>query len=118
RRHTRCYRDWSSDVCSSDLLFGLDAFAGGFILQSFIAFWFHVRFDADAATLGEIFFGANLLAGISALAAAAIARRVGLLNTMVFTHVPSNVFLILIPFMPTLQLAVAVLLLRFAISQM
>jgi MFS family permease len=99
-------------------LFALDAFAGGLVLQSMMAFWFHVRFGADPATLGSIFFGANLLAGFSALLAAAIARRVGLINTMVFTHAPSNVLLILVPFMPTLPLAVAVLLLRFAISQM
>ena len=105
-------------VLKLSALFALDAFAGGFVLQSFVAFWFHVRFDADSSTLGGIFFGANLLAGVSALAAAAIARRVGLLNTMVFTHVPSNLLLVLVPLMPTLPLAVAVLLLRFAISQM
>jgi MFS family permease len=105
-------------VVRLSLLFALDAFAGGFVLQSVMAFWFHVRFGADPAVLGGIFFGANLLAGVSALGAAAIARRVGLINTMVFTHVPSNVLLILVPFMPTLALAVAVLLLRFAISQM
>lgn len=105
-------------VLKLSALFGLDAFAGGFVLQSFVAFWFHVRFGADPATLGSIFFGANLLAGISALTAAAIARRVGLLNTMVFTHMPSNLLLVLVPLMPTLPSAVAVLLLRFAISQM
>jgi MFS family permease len=105
-------------VLKLSALFGLDAFAGGFVLQSFVAFWFHVRFGADPATLGGIFFGANLLAGVSALTAAAIARRVGLLNTMVFTHMPSNLLLILVPLMPTLPLAVAVLLLRFVISQM
>jgi MFS family permease len=99
-------------------LFALDAFAGGFVLQSVMAYWFYVRFNADPATLGAIFFGANLLAGVSALAAAWIARRVGLINTMVFTHVPSNLLLILVPFMPTLPLGVAVLLMRFAISQM
>jgi MFS family permease len=99
-------------------LFAFDSFAGGFILQSVIAYWFKLRFDADPATLGGIFFGANLLAGFSALAAAALARRFGLINTMVFSHAPSNVLLILVPFMPTLPLAVAVLLLRFAISQM
>jgi MFS family permease len=99
-------------------LFALDAFAGGFVLQSVVAYWFHQRFGADPAVLGGIFFGANLLAGISALGAAAIARRIGLVNTMVFTHAPSNVLLILIPFMPTLPLAVTVLLVRFAISQM
>lgn len=105
-------------VLKLSALFGLDAFAGGFVLQSFVAFWFHVRFGADSATLGGIFFGANLLAGVSALTAAAIARRVGLLKTMVFTHMPSNLLLILLPFMPTLPSAVTVLLLRFAISQM
>jgi MFS family permease len=99
-------------------LFALDAFAGGFVLQSIMAYWFYVRFGADPATLGGIFFGANLLAGVSALTAAAIARRVGLLKTMVFTHMPSNLLLILVPFMPTLPSAVAVLLLRFAIAQM
>jgi MFS family permease len=99
-------------------LFALDAFAGGFVLQSVMAYWFSVRFDANPAVLGSIFFGANLLAGFSALGAAAIARRIGLVNTMVFTHVPSNVLLILVPFMPTLELAIAVLLGRFAISQM
>src|SRR5262249_46055418 len=64
-------------------LFALDAFGGGFVLQSIMAFWFHVRFGANPAVLGGIFFGANLLAGVSALGAAAIARRIGLLNTMV-----------------------------------
>jgi MFS family permease len=107
-----------SMVLKLSTLFALDAFAGGFVLQSFVAFWFHVRFDADSSILGSIFFGANLLAGVSALAATAIARRVGLLNTMVFTHVPSNLLLVLVPLMPTLPLAVVVLLLRFAISQM
>ncbi len=105
-------------VMRLSMLFALDAFGGGFVLQSIIAFWFHARFGADPATLGGIFFGANLLAAVSALAAAALARRVGLLNTMVFTHVPSNILLILVPLMPTLPLAVAVLLARFAISQM
>jgi MFS family permease len=105
-------------VMTLSALFALDAFAGGLVLQSVMAFWFHKRFGADPAVLGAIFFGANLLAGVSALGAAAIARRVGLINTMVFTHVPSNVLLILVPFMPTLPLAVTVLLLRFAISQM
>src|SRR5262249_1851477 len=91
---------------------------GGFVLQSVMAFWFHVRFGADIATLGSIFFAANLLAGFSGLVAAALARRVGLVNTMVFTHMPSNVLLLLVPFMPTLPLAVGVVLLRFAVSQM
>jgi MFS family permease len=99
-------------------LFSLDAFAGGLIVQSMIAYWFHVRFRIDAGLIGSIFFGANLLAGVSALLAARLAGRIGLIKTMVFTHVPSNILLILVPLMPSLPLAVAMLLLRFSISQM
>lgn len=99
-------------------LFSLDAFAGGLVVQSMIAYWFHVKFGIDAGLIGSIFFGANVLAGISALTAARLARRFGLINTMVFTHVPSNILLILVPLMPTLPLAAAMLLLRFSISQM
>jgi MFS family permease len=99
-------------------LFALDAFAGGFVIQSILAYWFATRFGAPADTLGLIFFGANLLAGLSSLAAARLAARFGLLQTMVFTHLPSNVLLLLVPLMPVLPLAVAVLLARFAISQM
>ena len=83
-----------------------------------MAYWFHIRFGLQPATLGMIFFGANILAAISALAAAKLASKIGLVNTMVFTHLPSNVLLILVPLMPTAWLAIAVLLLRFSISQM
>ncbi|MDH4161124.1 MAG: MFS transporter [Nitrospirota bacterium] len=99
-------------------LFSLDAFAGGFVIQSMVAYWFHVKFGLDAGLLGGIFFGANVLAGVSALLAARIAARIGLINTMVFTHIPSNVLLCLVPFMPGPGWAVAVLMLRFSISQM
>jgi predicted MFS family arabinose efflux permease len=99
-------------------LFALDAFAGGFIVQSLMAYWFHVKFGVAPATLGSIFFGANILAGVSALLAARIAARIGLINTMVFTHIPSNLLLMLVPLMPSLPLAIAVLLIRFSISQM
>jgi MFS family permease len=99
-------------------LFSLDAFAGGFIIQSLMAFWFNRRFGVEPAALGAIFFGANLLAGISALSAAWVAQRIGLINTMVFTHLPSNILLMLVPLMPSLAAAVALLLLRFSISQM
>ena len=99
-------------------LFALDAFAGGFIVQSIMAYWFFVRFGANVESIGAIFFGANLLAGVSALLAARVAARFGLINTMVFTHIPSNILLMLVPFMPTLPLAIGVLLLRFSISQM
>ena len=99
-------------------LFSLDAFAGGFIPQSLLAYWFHLRFDVEPATLGLIFFAANLLAAVSSLSAAWIAARIGLVRTMVFTHLPSNVLLLLVPLMPTLPLAVGVLLLRSSLSQM
>jgi MFS family permease len=99
-------------------LFALDAFGGGFVVQSIVAYWFHLRFGVAPAMLGGIFFGANVLAGVSALAAARVASRIGLINTMVFTHLPSNILLLLVPLMPTLPLAVAALLLRFSISQM
>jgi MFS family permease len=99
-------------------LFALDAFAGGFVIQSMVAYWFHIKFNADAGLLGSIFFGANILAGVSALFAVNIANRIGLIKTMVFTHIPSNVLLCLVPLMPDLGWAIAVLLLRFSISQM
>ncbi len=98
--------------------FALDAFAGGLVVQSLVAYWFYIRFGVEPGVLGAIFFGANIFAGLSALAAARVAARVGLINTMVWTHTPSNVLLILVPLMPTLPLAVAVLLARFSISQM
>ncbi len=105
-------------VLKLSALFSLDAFAGAFILQSIVAYWFHVRYGVQPAALGGIFFGGNILAGISALSASWLARRIGLINTMVFTHVPSNILLILVPLMPNLSLAIAMLLLRFSISQM
>lgn len=99
-------------------LFAMDAFAGGFLVQSLLAYWFHVRFGVEAGMLGSIFFGADILAGISALLAVRLANRFGLINTMVFTHIPSNILLILVPLMPNLPLAIGLLLLRFSISQM
>ncbi len=99
-------------------LFALDAFGGGFILQSLVADWFTTKYDINPALLGTIFFAANLLAAFSGLAAASLAKRFGLLNTMVFTHLPSNILLILVPLMPNLPLALGVFLARFAISQM
>ena len=99
-------------------LFALDAFAGGLIVQAMMAYWFHIKFGIDAGIIGSIFFVANILAGISALLAVRLANRVGLINTMVFTHIPSNVLLILVPLMPLLPLSIAMLLLRSSISQM
>ncbi|MCY3004423.1 MAG: MFS transporter [Planctomycetota bacterium] len=105
-------------VFKLSLLFALDAFGGGFVIQSIIAYWFHVRFQLDPAMIGTIFLFANLLAGVSALAAGWLARRIGLINTMIFTHLPSNVLLILVPLMPDVYWAIGLLLLRFSISQM
>jgi MFS family permease len=99
-------------------LFALDSFAGGFVVQSFAAYWFYLRFGVEPAALGVIFFWANVFAGISALFASRLASRIGLIRTMVVTHLPSNILLILVPLMPNLSLAVLVLLLRFSISQM
>jgi len=99
-------------------LFALDSFGGGFVVQSFAAYWFYLRFGVPAEKLGLIFFCANVLAGISALLASRLASRIGLVRTMVVTHLPSNVLLILVPLMPNLSLAVLVLLARFSISQM
>jgi MFS family permease len=99
-------------------LFSLDAFAGGFIVQSIVAYWFYLRFKTDLNALGGIFFGTNLLSALSFLAAPAIARRFGLLNAMVFTHLPSNFLLLLVPLMPNLPLAVIMLLVRNSLSQL
>jgi len=105
-------------VSKLSALFALDAFGGGFVVQSFAAYWFYLRFGVDPKTLGKLFFAANLLSGFSALVASRLAARIGLINTMVVTHLPSNVLLIVIPLMPTLPLATLMLLLRFSISQM
>ena len=99
-------------------LFALDAFGGGFVIQSFAAYWFYLRYGVQPAALGAIFFWANVFGGLSALVASRLAARFGLINTMVGTHLPSNVLLILVPLMPNLPLAVALLLVRFSISQM
>ncbi len=99
-------------------LFTLDALGAGFIVQGLLAAWFHARFGLNLAQLGGIFFGTNLLSGLSSLGAERLAARFGLLNTMVFTHLPSNLLLVLVPLMPTAGLAVTVLLLRHLLSQM
>jgi predicted MFS family arabinose efflux permease len=107
-----------SAVLRLSALFALDSFGGGFVIQSLMALWFHRRFGFDLASLGTLFFAANLVAGVSALFAARIAARIGLVNTMVVTHLPSNVLLCAVPLMPSAGLAVGVLLARFCISQM
>jgi hypothetical protein len=99
-------------------LFALDAFAGGFVVQAFVAYWFTLRFGSGPQVLGPLLFGANVLAAASYLLADRIAARIGLLRTMVFTHLPSNVLLVLIPFAPSFTAAATLLLARFALSQM
>lgn len=97
---------------------GVDALAGGFIMQSLLAYWFHLRFGVGPGALGALFFGTNLLSALSFLVATRIAERIGLLNTMVFTHLPSNVLLLGVPFMPSFASAGALLLARHLLSQM
>jgi len=99
-------------------LFAIDSFGGGFVVNAFIVFWFQRKFGASTETMGLVFFVAGLLQAASSIAAGWLGNTIGLLNTMVFTHLPSNVLLILIPFMPSLGPAIAMLLARFAISQM
>ena len=99
-------------------LFSVDSLAGGLVAQSLLALYFHLRFGIPLGPLGVLFFGANALSALSFLAAAPLARRFGLLNTMVFTHLPSNVLLALVAFMPTFPLAGGMLLVRQLLSQM
>ncbi|HEV7663830.1 MAG TPA: MFS transporter [Chloroflexota bacterium] len=100
------------------VLFSLDAFGGGLIVQSLLAFWLFQRFDLSIVTAGTIFFWTGVLSAGSYLVAARLARRFGLVNTMVFSHLPSNVLLMLVPFMPDLPLAIVLLLARSLLSQM
>jgi predicted MFS family arabinose efflux permease len=100
------------------VLFALDSFGGGFVIQSFIAYWFTRRFHASPETLAVVFFGIGLLQAGSFQVAVRIAERIGLLRTMVFTHLPSNLLLIAVPFAPNLATAIALLLGRFLLSQM
>jgi MFS family permease len=105
-------------VAKLAMLFGLDAFAGGLVVQSLVAYWFDTRWGFTPQDLGVLFFGVNVLSGVSLLAAGWLASRIGLINTMVFTHLPSNVLLMLVPLMPTAGLAAAMFLMRMSISQM
>jgi MFS family permease len=99
-------------------LFSLDAFAGGFVVQSMVALWLYQRFGMSPAAAGAVFFWTGVLSAVSYLVAVRIANRFGLVNTMVFTHLPSSLCLILIPFVPELSYAIALLCIRSALSQM
>ncbi len=105
-------------VSRLSFLFALDAFAGGFVLQSFVSYWFFRQWSLAPDRLGVLFSAANVLTSVSFLVAARLATRIGLIRTMVFTHLPSNVLLALVPLMPTATLAVACYLGRMALSQM
>src|SRR5919106_756320 len=99
-------------------LFAIDSFAGGFMIQSIVSFWFFTRFEADLTILSYIFSVSGVLTAFSFMAAAKIADRIGLINTMVFTHIPANIFIIAVAFAPTLPIAIVLYLLRMALSQM
>src|SRR6516162_3704570 len=99
-------------------LFGLDSFGGGFFVQSLLALWLFEHFGLSLTAAGSLFFWSGLLSAFSYPVAVRLARRIGLVNTMVFTHLPSNVCLMLVPFAPTLGIAIALLLIRSALSQM
>jgi MFS family permease len=99
-------------------LFALDSLGGGFVANAVIAYWLHIRFGADQQFLGPIFAGVAIMQSLSYEVAGRLADRFGLINTMVFTHLPSNILLLFVPFSPTLTWAVAILLARFALSQM
>src|SRR5574341_354088 len=100
------------------ILFGMDSFAGGFVIPTWVAFWFFTKFDAPLGEVSEIMFYAIMLTAVSYLVAAKLAGRIGLVNTMVFTHIPSNILLIVLAIAPTLQIAIIVYLIRMSLSQM
>lgn len=105
-------------VARLSVLYGLDSLAGSFVVQSFLAYWFATRFAAQPALLGALFFAAGLLAALSFPVAAWLAARIGLVRTMVFTHIPASLFLIAMAFAPTLSVATALFLARSALSSM
>jgi MFS family permease len=107
-----------SIVKKLSILFGMDSFAGGFVIPTWVAFWFFTKFDAPLGEVSEIMFYAIILTAISYLVAAKLAGRIGLVNTMVFTHIPSNILLIILAIAPTLQIAIIVYLIRMSLSQM
>jgi predicted MFS family arabinose efflux permease len=105
-------------VVRLSLLFCLDALGGGFVVQSLLALWLLRRFDLSLATTGVVFFAAGVLAAFSQVLSAFIAARLGLVKTMVYTHLPANLLLVLAAFMPNATLAIALLLLRMSMSSM
>ncbi len=118
RAHKPLQKKSRSNVFRLSSLFVLDAFAGGLVVQTIIAFWFRQRFGVSLSALGLLFFGANLAAALSLPVAARLSKRFGLLKTMVFTHLPSQLLLMLVPLMPTFWLAAFFLLCRQSLSKM
>jgi MFS family permease len=111
-------RDSKHRIYALAALFSLDAFGGGFVVQSMVALWLYQRFGMSLATAGTLFFWTSMLSALSYLVAVRIAHRIGLVNTMVFTHLPSSLCLIAIPFMQDVNHVIALLLVRSALSQM
>ena len=105
-------------ITKLSFLFGIDSFAGGLIITSIVSLWFYSKFNIPLTTISSIFFAAGLLEAISFYLSGKLARKIGLINTMVFTHIPSSIFLILIPFMPSFYLAAGLYLLRQLLSEM
>ncbi|MGA7370784.1 MAG: MFS transporter [Nitrososphaeraceae archaeon] len=99
-------------------LFAIDSFAGGFVIQSIVSLWFYARFGADLSTISYILSISGVITAFSFMAAARIADKIGLINTMVFTHLPANVLIIAVAFAPTLPIAAILYLIRMALSQM
>ncbi|GAB3627636.1 hypothetical protein PTE30175_02329 [Pandoraea terrae] len=118
RQATAALEKSKKNVYTLAALFSLDAFGGGLIVQSMMALWLYQRFGLSAAAAGTVFFWTGLLTALSYLAAVRIAKRIGLVNTMVFTHLPSSLCLIAMPFVPDVSYAIALLFIRGALSQM
>lgn len=113
-----CLVEARSAVLRLTALFSLDSLGGGFVVDSLLALWLFRRFDLSLETVGAVVFGARLLSAFSQLVSARLAARIGLVRTMVYTHLPSSLFLIAAAFMPTAGSAIAMLLARMALSQM
>ena len=107
-----------SIILKMSSLFAVDSFGGGFVIQSIVSFWFYTKFGADLSSLSYIFAVAGVLTAVSYMASTKIASKIGLVNTMVFTHIPSNVLLILLAFAPSLSIAISLFFARMSLSQM
>ncbi len=111
-------KETKSIVKKLSVLFGMDSFAGGFVIQSWVAFWFFAKFAVPENEAADIFFIAGILTAVSYIVAVQLASRIGLVRTMVFTHIPANILLIPLALAPTLHLAMAIYLVRMFLSQM